>query len=224
MTAPDQELSATAYELIIVGAGGHAREVAWVAREATQPWNVRGLLDDRPELAGCTVGGEPVLGTIDDWIRYPQARFVVAIGDPRVRRTVVDRMRRQGQPTFAVLVHRSVVHSPSVSLAEGTMVMAGCVLSTDIEVGRHVILNQSTTVAHDCRIDDFCTLAPRVALSGNVSLGESVEVGTGACVRQGLRIDQGALVGMGSVVTRAIPTAEVWFGNPARLQRTTTAF
>jgi sugar O-acyltransferase (sialic acid O-acetyltransferase NeuD family) len=224
MTASDHQFAATADEVIIVGAGGHAREVAWVAREAKQAWNVRGFLDDRPELAGCAVGDASVLGAIDDWIHYPEARFVVAIGDPRVRRAVVDRMRRQGQPIFAVLVHKSVVHSPHVRLAEGTVVMAGCVLSTDIEIGRHVIVNQSTTVAHDCRIHDFCTVAPQVALSGNVTLDEGVEVGTGACVRQGLHVGRGAMVGMGSVVNRAIPAAEIWFGNPARMQRASNAF
>jgi sugar O-acyltransferase (sialic acid O-acetyltransferase NeuD family) len=219
MTASDHQFAAAADEVIIVGAGGHAREVAWVAREAKEAWNVRGFLDDRPELAGCALGDASVLGVIDDWIHYPEAQFVVAIGDPRVRRAVVDRMRRQGQPIFAVLVHKSVAHSPHVRLAEGTVVMAGCVLSTDIEIGRHVILNQSTTVAHDCRIHDFCTVAPQVALSGNVTLGEGVEVGTGACVRQGLHVGRGAMAGMGAVVTRNVPEFELVIGSPAKLRR-----
>jgi sugar O-acyltransferase (sialic acid O-acetyltransferase NeuD family) len=211
-------------DLIVVGAGGHAREVAWVAGEATQPWRVIGFLDDAPALQGGTLMDLPVLGRVADWVHHSQAAFVVAIGSPRVRRDVVARMRKLGDPVFGTIVHRSVVHSPWVRFGAGCMVMAGCVLSTHIGVGDHVILNQSTTVAHDAQIADFCTLAPGVTLSGNVTLHNGAEIGTSACVRQGLTIGRGSLVGMGSVVTADVPAAQVVYGNPARPRRMIDTF
>lgn len=206
-------------DLIIVGAGGHARELAWVASEATVDWRLVGFLDDRAALHGQMLMGVPVLGPIADWTRHAGAAFVIAIGAPRVRRDVVRRMEALGSPAFATVVHRSVVHAPHVQFGEGTMMMAGCVLSTQIRVGRHAILNQSTTVAHDALIEDFCTLAPGVTLAGNVTLREGSEVGLSACVRQGVTIGRGAMVGMGSVVTKDVESNAVAFGCPVNAVR-----
>jgi sugar O-acyltransferase (sialic acid O-acetyltransferase NeuD family) len=211
-------------DLIIVGAGGHARELAWVANEATLPWRLIGFLDDCVLLQGRDLMGVPVLGPIADWTSYPDAAFVIAIGSPRVRRDVVRRMQLLGTPGYATVIHRSVVRSPHVHIGVGTMVMAGCVLSTQISIGCHAIINQSATVAHDAIIEDFCTIAPNVTLSGNVTLRQGAEVGTSTCVRQGVTIGRGALVGMGSVVTADVADAQLVFGNPARLQRVIDTF
>ncbi len=102
--------------------------------------------------------------------------------------------------------------------------MPGSVLSTNIRVGRHVILNQSNTVGHDATIEDFCSLAPGVTLSGNVTLRQGAEIGTGASVKQGVRIGRGAMIGMGSVVTKDVGDHELAMGVPARVIRTLEPF
>lgn len=205
--------------LIIVGAGGHAREVAWVAGEAKVKWHLIGFLDDKSLSQEQTNFGVRVLGGVADWPKHSHASFVIAIGSPRVRRDVLKRMLELGTPRFATIVHRSVIHAPEVRIGEGSMVMAGCVLSTNIQVGCHAILNQSITAGHDSNIEDFCTLAPRVTLSGNVKIRQGGELGTAVCVRQGLTIGRGAMVGMGSVVIRDVGDNELVLGVPARFTR-----
>lgn len=202
--------------LIVIGAGGFAREVIWLAREAVEPWDVVGCLDDRDEAQGQELSGVPVIGRVQDSRNHPTAHFVVAIGNPRVRRQVVQRMALEGTPRFATLVHRSVQMSSFVKIGAGSIITAGCILTTQIEVGRHVILNLSSTVGHDCVIADGVTVAPLVAISGEVRLEEACEIGTGACIRQGLHIGRGAMAGMGAVVTRDIRDFELVIGSPAR--------
>ncbi len=210
--------------LIIVGGGGFAREVIWLAREATQPWDILGCLDDSDTAQGQSLSGVPVLGRVRDWTAYPDANFVVAIGNPRVRRQVVRRMEASGVPRFARLVHRAVQMSAFVNIGAGSMIAAGCVLTTQVEIGRHVILNLACTVGHDCTIADAVTVAPGVAISGEVQLAEASEIGTGACIRQGLRIGRGAMAGMGAVVTRDVPDFELVVGSPARTLRQLESF
>jgi acetyltransferase-like isoleucine patch superfamily enzyme len=99
------------------------------------------------------------------------------------------------------------------------MITAGCVLTTQISIGDHVIVNIGCTVGHDTVIEHFCNIAPIVAVSGNVLLCEGAEVGTGSSLRQGIRIGRGAMVGMGSVVTKEVADADLVMGVPARVVR-----
>jgi len=211
-------------DLIIVGTGGHGHEIAWVASEATIEWRLIGFLDDQVSNHGQVIMGARVLGALTDWTHYSNAAFIIAIGSPRIRRDVVRRMQTLGRPRFATIIHRSVIHSPQVHFDEGSMIMPGSVLSTDIRVGRHTIINQSSTVGHDATVEDFCTLAPSVTLSGNVTLCEGAEIGTGSSVKQGVRIGRGAMIGMGSVVTKDVGDHELALGVPARFTRTLEPF
>lgn len=210
--------------LVIIGGGGFAREAIWLAREASSDFDVIGLLDDSTALQGTQLSGVPVLGRIDDWPTMSQACFVVAVGSPRSRRVIVEKMGRSGSPRFATLIHQSVHRSAFVSVGEGSMIAAGCVLTTDIHIGRHVIVNINSTVGHDVVIGDYSTVAPLVAVSGNVRLGVGSEVGTGSCLKQGVDIGVGAMVGMGSVVTKSIPDNQMAMGAPARVVRPLDGF
>ncbi len=214
----------TTQKLIVIGAGGHARDVIWLAREAKQPFELVGILDDQDSSQGCSFSDVPVVGRVDDWPRFADVSFVVAIGSPRARRRAVEQMERLGSPRFATVVHASVLHSSYVAIGEGAMIGAGCILTTQVTLGRHVILNNGTTAAHDVTAGDFVTVAPRVALSGNVTLESGSEVGTGACVRQGLKIGRGAMVGMGSVVTKDVAPGDVVVGCPARVMKQLSPF
>lgn len=202
------------HDLVIVGAGGFAREVAWLADE-TDSYSLLGFLDDRLEV-GMSIGSSKVLGKLKDAARFKEAQFAIAIGAPRTRRKIFDSLREIGVANFATLVHPSVRISPSVRIGNGSMICAGAVLTIDIEIGNHVIVNINATIGHDCRIGDFCTIAPLAAISGNVTMETGVEVGTGASVRQGLRLGEGSMLGMGGTLTKDIPRDEIFVGNPAK--------
>lgn len=205
--------------LIIVAAGAFGREVLWVAREARDTWNILGFLDDAQERQGEEICGIPVLGRIDDWTRFPDAHFVIAVGPPRIKKAIYDRMLAQGTPRFATLIHKSAQMSEYVEIGEGSIICAGCVLTTQIEIRRHVVVNLSCTCGHDTVMEDFVTLAPMIAASSRVTLEEGVEIGMFTTLLPGLRLGVGSMVGMGSVVVKDIPSNELWLGSPAQRRR-----
>lgn len=186
----------------------------WLAQDCGL--SVRGILDDADDKQGTTISGVPVLGKIDNSPIHSDAAFVVAIGTPRVRKAVVDRLLRVEPAKFATLIHPDVKRSSCVEIGEGSIIAAGCILTTHIRVGKHNIINLNCTVGHDCIFDDYCTIAPIVAVSGNVQLEQGVEVGTSACIRQGVRMREGSLLGMGGVLTKDVEPNVVMVGNPAR--------
>jgi acetyltransferase-like isoleucine patch superfamily enzyme len=96
------------------------------------------------------------------------------------------------------------------------MICAGSILTADIKLGSYCILNLNVTVGHEYVFDDFVTVAPMAAIPENVTLDCCVEVGTGSVIRQGLNLASGSMLGMGGVLTKDIPDACVFAGNPAR--------
>ena len=201
-------------DIIVVGGGGFAKEVIWLANDCNR--RVRGVLDDDASTHGKNVQGTIVVGSIDEWVDYKDCEFIIAIGAPRTRKLVVNKMLTQGEPSFATLIHPSVRFSNTVVIGCGVIICAGSILTTDIKLGEHNILNLNVTVGHECTFENFVTVAPMAAISGNVELENLVEVGTGAVIRQGLKIEQGAMLGMGGVLTKNIPARNIFAGNPAK--------
>ncbi|MGH7625559.1 MAG: hypothetical protein ACREOJ_09600 [Gemmatimonadaceae bacterium] len=108
-----------------------------------------------------------------------------------------------------------------VELGEGTIVCAGCILTVNIAIGRHVHLNLDCTIGHDAVLEDFVTLAPGVHVSGCVKIERGAYLGTGAVVINGtqvrpLVVGAGAIVGAGAVVTKNVSPGVTVVGVPAR--------
>lgn len=197
-------------DLIVVGSHGFSKEVAWAAKAAG--WNVIGYLDDTEGNNGLDY-----LGLVADWQQYSDMSFIVAFGNPIIRRRVVAEMQSTGKPKFATIVHPSAQMSGSVFIGQGSVVTAGCTLTTDIQIGEHCIININSTVGHDTTLEAFVTVSPLVAVSGNVHIKYGAEIGTGSAIRQGINVGCNAIVGMGSVVVKDVPENTTVFGNPASI-------
>nr|WP_296068259.1 acetyltransferase [uncultured Actinoplanes sp.] len=206
-------------DLVIVGAGGFARETAAAAGPA---WNVLGFVDDDPALLGTSRRGLPILGPVDSAAGL-DAAVVVCVGNPRnyrARRRIVERL---GLPAdrYATVVHPSVAIGAGSVVGPGSVLLAGTVLTADVTVGAHVAVMPQVVLTHDDVVDDYATVASGVRLGGGAVLRRGAYVGAGALVREGVTVGAWSLVGMGSVVLHDVPAGQVWAGNPARLLRET---
>jgi sugar O-acyltransferase (sialic acid O-acetyltransferase NeuD family) len=208
-------------ELVIVGAGGLARETAATAKALG--WTVRGFLDDDPTLHGLTKSGVPVLGPLDLAENLPAyVRVVVCIANPRnpgVRQRVVERLALPDE-RYATVVHPSADLGAGSTLGPGTILLAQVALTADVTIGAHVAVMPQTVFTHDDVVADYATIASGVRVSGTVRIGAGAYLGAGALIRESSTIGAGALVGMGAVVLHDVPAGEVWAGNPARFLRT----
>lgn len=203
--------------LVIIGAGGHARETAFAYLLESPRERFLGFLDDR--MVGETPEGWPVLGTIDHAARLASARFIIAINDPRSRRTVHGRLRALGIDRWATVLHPDVRIHASVTIGSGCTLLGGCQLTTNIRIGDHCILNRGSHISHDCEIGHFCSFNPTACVAGSVSIGDGCELGSACAVRQGIAIGAGATIGMGAIVLNHVDANAVMVGNPARLLR-----
>lgn len=203
-------------KIVVVGAGGFGREVEWLIEEINQhnnQWSFEGFVDDK--LSPGTISGKSkVIGDIE-WLKSQNLNVVVAVGDPLSKKKIVNRLKDSNN-SFPILIHPNVRLSDSVRIGQGSIICSGCILTTDISVGDHVILNLDSTVGHDATIGDYSTILPSVNISGFVKINASVSVGTGTQVIQGLEIGEETIIGAGAVVTKNIPSKVVAVGMPAR--------
>ncbi len=205
-------------DLVIVGTGGQAREAHAIVEALGHSWTVLGFLDDAAAI-GTRVHDLPVLGGVD-WLRdQPGMAVCVGVGLTWSRKALVDRASRFDGMTFPTLIHPTASVGPRVELGQGTLVCPGAVLTTDIGVGEHVLLNFGCTVGHDTVIEGFVTVAPGAHISGAVHIGEGADVGTGASVVQGRSVGAWSLTGAGAAVIEDVPANATVVGVPARVTR-----
>ncbi len=204
-------------DIVIIGAGGFGREVAWLIEDINKKnmeWNLLGFVDDNKTIQGTEVNGYRVVGDVD-WLKEQDLFVVNAIGDPIIKKKVMDRLDGS-KNQYPVLIHPSVICSDRVSFGEGSIICAGNIITVNIEIGKHVIINLDCTIGHDANIGDYSTVLPSVNVSGFVKTEECVSVGTGSAIIQGVNIGKNTVVGAGAVVVKDLPENCTAVGSPAK--------
>jgi sugar O-acyltransferase (sialic acid O-acetyltransferase NeuD family) len=196
--------------LVIIGAGGHAKVVAEAAQ--LSGWQVIGVLDD---TFGKTIYDFPYLGTVSDAKILQDTHCIIAIGANHAREKIKSQL--EDKVNWATIVHPRAIVSPKVKIGAGTVIFAGAIVQPDTVIGEHVILNTGSRVDHDNEIADFAHVAPSAVLTGGVELEEGVFVGAGAIVTPNVKLKKWCTLGAGAVAIRGdYLENQIYVGNPAR--------
>lgn len=207
--------------LLLIGAGGFAREAAEAVRavNAVHPtWQLLGYLDDDPGKAGTAPAGLAVLGPLDALSKYPDAQVVLCPGRPdnyAIRPKLVEQLAL-AEERYATIVHPTATAGYSCQIGAGSVLLAHVDLTADVVVGRHVAVMPQVVLTHDVRVADFATVASGARLGGGCRVGHGAYIASGACLREGVSVGDRAMVGMGAVVTHDVPPDRLWYGIPAR--------
>lgn len=206
-------------EIVLFGAGGFAREVAWLITEKNvHSPAATACFVGRGEELGTEIHGIAVLSAAEAYKRFPNAQAVCTSGSGVIREAMAEEAAAAGFTNYATLVDPGVrFDHDHVAIGAGTVICAGTILTSDIRLGKHVQINLDCTVGHDAEMEDYVTLAPGVHISGRVRICRGAYIGTGASVIPGVTIGAGATVGAGAVVVRDVPAGETHVGIPARV-------
>ena len=203
-------------ELFIYGAGGLGKEILSLIKTLND-WTPVGFIDDGISK-GTEVGGLKVLGGKDFLFSLSkETHLILAIGDPQMKSAVVKSIKDKGF-VYPVLIHPSAIlqDKDSILLGEGSIITAGCVLTTNIRICNHVLINLNTTIGHDVHIGNFCSIMPGVNVAGEVILGDCVLVGSGANILNRMVVSDRSKVGMGAVVIHPVEPGTTVVGVPAK--------
>lgn len=197
-------------KLVIIGASAMAREAYVYARECG--WHVKGFLDSRETILDGFSGYPPILSRPEDYALESNEVMICAVGDGLLRRRYVALF---STAEWATLIHPSAYCGSNVRVGQGSIVAPGVVLTTDIDVGCHTIINVGTTINHDCKIRDYVTISPGCRLAGRVEVGRGAFLGIGATLIPDVRLGNEVQVAAGAVVTRSLDVGRL-MGLPAR--------
>lgn len=208
-------MTSTDINLIMLGAGGHAKVLLDLARACN--YRVVGVCDPQLVHEGqhtwrdvAVLGDDGVLTGIDP-TTVGLINGLGQLAKGQARAALYARMVSMGH-RFPALVHPATWIAPSVELSDGVQIMAGAIVQADSSIGKNTVINTGAQVDHDCQIGSHVHIAPGAVLCGAVWVGSGGFVGAGATVLPGIRMEADTVLGAGLTLRHPLSQGHVFTG------------
>ena len=138
--------------VIIIGAGGHGREVADILRHQAQlgaELSIQGFIDEDPDLHNKVINDLPVLG---DWswfegVDRSEIAVLCAVGSPQRRKRLAERAVSIGL-SFTNAISPLAQISPYARIGEGVTLFPFSLAGANTFIDDHAILNADWPLQH----------------------------------------------------------------------------
>jgi sugar O-acyltransferase (sialic acid O-acetyltransferase NeuD family) len=214
------ELSASNFQLLLIGAGGHCRSCIDVIEQEGR-FEIAGIVDKGGEaecsklkaqsqkntaVAETEVLGYPIIGTDDDLpeLRKKYCHALVTVGQiksPDVRIRLHQLLLSLGFELPTIISPLAYV-SRHAKIGQGTVIMHHALVNAGAVVGENCIINTKALVEHDAVIEDHCHIATGTIVNGAARIGSGCFLGSGCQIKEGITLDDNCLVGMGTSVRK----------------------
>ena len=185
----------------LIGYGGHAKEVAAQIGE-----EVTFFVDDE-----YSNGITKPLSSFDP----KKYHIIVAVGDSKARFDIVQKLPKE--TIYFTFIHpTALILDDSIEIGEGSFIGAYSILTTNIKIGKHALLNRGNQIGHDTTIGDYFSAMPGAIVSGNVTIYDCVYMGTNSSIREKTSIHSLSTIGMNGCVITDINQPGTYVGVPAK--------
>lgn len=204
-------------EIIVVGAGGLARElVSWHnSTKVGLKSKIIGLLDDNLNALDNYSTNLKILGEINlDLIKENQS-VLVAISDVETKKYILKKTI-ESKVLISNFIHESCFIGERTTFGKGLVMFPYAIVSCDTSIGDIVFINNGSQIGHDVTIGDFTSIMANVDIGGGAVIGNNVFIGSNAVILPGVKIPDNTRIGAGSVVLKSLKHNGTYFGNPAK--------
>ena len=119
---------------------------------------------------------------------------------------------------------------PNAKIGNFCNICAHCFIENDVVIGNNVTIKCGVQIWDGIILEDFVMVGSNVSFTNDIyprsqnkswkrlhtRVCKGATIGAGSTILPGLTIGENAMIGAGSVVTKDVPSGEIWAGNPAR--------
>jgi sugar O-acyltransferase (sialic acid O-acetyltransferase NeuD family) len=188
----------------LIGNGGHAREV-----QSQMDIELLRFVSDEYWKEGDS--------KLLPLSKFESNKYVVmiAVANSKDREDIVKQLPINTQ--YFTFIHSTAqLMSDDIIIGDGSFVGAYSIITCNVEIGKHAILNRGNHIGHDCRIGDYFSAMPGSIISGNVTLGNKVYLGTNSCIREKISICDDVTIGLSTGIVKNITESGVYVGQNVR--------
>ncbi len=140
---------------------------------------------------------------------------MICISDPNIRKKISKKLPKETK--YFTFIHQTALILNEVKIGEGSFIGAYSILTTNISLGKHSILNRNCQIGHDSNLGNFLTMMPGSVISGNSVTGECLYLGTNSSIREKIKICDDVTIGLNSGVVKNIKEPGIYGGTPCKL-------
>jgi sugar O-acyltransferase (sialic acid O-acetyltransferase NeuD family) len=187
----------------LIGNGGHAREVI------------------------AQIGIQSMTRFVDDeyWKEEPNTlplsqfnpnkyEVMIAVGDSKSRFDISQKLPKETK-YFTFIHPTTLIMDDNIEIGEGSFIGAYSILTTNIKIGKHALLNRAVHIGHNSTIGNYFSAMPGVIVSGNVTIHNCVYLGTNSSIKEKISIHNLSTIGSNATVVKNINESGIYVGVPA---------
>ena len=177
---------------------------------------IKGIIDNKLTEDYC---GYPIIGTDTDapklFDKFRTTPLILSPDLPATRKKIADYYGGLGYSFINVISPKAEV-SKSVIIGKGVIIQTGVNVSANVRLGNFVRLNTKSNIMHDCKIDDYTTVAPSAVVLGRVNIGKCCYVGANSTILPEVSVGESSIIGAGAVVVKNVGSKRTVKGVPAK--------
>lgn len=122
---------------------------------------------------------------------------------------------------------------PGAQIGENVNICSHCFIENEVKIGNNVTVKCGVQVWDGIELEDNVMIGSNVTFTNDMypraknkdwkllktKVCKGATIGAGCVVLPGLTIGERAFVAAGSVVTKDVPTGELWMGSPAKFYK-----
>jgi sugar O-acyltransferase (sialic acid O-acetyltransferase NeuD family) len=206
-----------AQQIILIGAGGHAKSVIDVIENATKAYEIVGYLDNMPRNDSFWKNFK-YLGTDDEHRIQEKASYIISVGMIKnlTLREKLFEFYKNKACLFETVISKHALVSKYARIGKGCTVMNFTHINTGANIGENCIINNKALIEHDSMIGHHCHISTGAIVNADCKIGNNVFIGSNVTINRGIEICDHVIVGSGSVITKNIEDPGVYIGTPAK--------
>jgi len=126
-----------------------------------------------------------------------------------------------------------VIVLPNAKIGENCNICSHCFIENDVIIGNNVTIKNGIYLWDGIELEDEVFIGPNVTFTNDkyprskqypkhfqkTILKNGCSIGAASVILGGITIGQNAMIGAGSIVTKDVPSNELWMGSPAKFIR-----